>query len=150
MNCQKCPARWTSLQLDEILQKCCEISAAAPEPLTYPLRCANIMEFLWNSLIFARRGFRGESVKSAAERTLAVFKEFPASQRRKNTLIRTSARSAAPRRGRRKIHRISKPSKTRVDREHRILMESHPICTSQGVGQGILDATTIPQGFCDI
>ena len=58
------------------------------------------MEFLWNSMIFARRGFRGEFVKSA-ERTLAVFKEFPASQRRKNTLIRTSARSAAPRRGRR-------------------------------------------------
>ena len=36
----------------------------------------------------------------AAERTLAVFKEFPGSQRRKMTLIRTSARSAAPRRGR--------------------------------------------------
>ena len=53
-------------------------------------------------VLMTRRGHHGISFLSAAERTLVVFKEFPGSQRRKMTLIRTSARSAAPRRGRRR------------------------------------------------
>ena len=115
--CQGGLRRGRLLKSDEILQKTIKIAAGAKKPLTYPLGCANRKEFLRNSLLFAHPQIARNSLGIpcylhaadfidfllfSAEKVLCVLKAHT----EKMPLYRTSARSAAPRRGRRKFHEV--------------------------------------------